>query len=84
MRTDFFLHQGVWVHYLVFGNTEQGYSAKADISLLKTYPAEYAPIRLERVYFSEAEAEAAIIDFCKALIEETQIEAIEKEKEEEI
>ena len=79
MRTDFFLHQGAWVQYLVFGNSERGYTAKADVSLLKCYPAEYIPIRLERIYFSEAEAEGAIIDFCKAFIEESLIEMVEEE-----
>ena len=79
MCTDFFLHQGAWVQYLVFGNSERGYTAKADVSLLKRYPAEYIPIRLERIYFSEAEAEGAIIDFCKAFIEESLIEMVEEE-----
>jgi len=79
VRTDFFLHKGCWVHYGVFGDSERGYSAKADVSLLKHYPAEYVPIRLERIYFSEAEAEGAIIDFCKAFIEESLLEKIEEE-----
>ena len=73
MRTDFFLHHGVWVEYLVFGNSERGYKAKADVSFLKSYPAEYIPIRLKRIYFSEEEAEGAIIDFCKHFIEENTI-----------
>lgn len=70
MRTDFFLHCGAWVHYLVFGNAERGYSAKADVSFLKSFPASYVPIRLERTYARAEEAEAAIIDFCKEFINE--------------
>jgi hypothetical protein len=73
MRTDFFLHKGAWVHYLVFGNSERGYKAKADVSLLKSYPAEYVPIRLENLYATLEEAEGAIIDFCKRFIEENRI-----------
>lgn len=79
MRTDFFLHCGAWVHYLIFGNSERGYSAKADVSFLRAFPAEYIPIRLERIYFNEAEAEAAIIDFCKHFIEENKITVTEEE-----
>jgi hypothetical protein len=75
VRTDFFLHRNCWVHYCIFGNSERGYSAKADVSLLKKFPASYVPIRLERVYFRAEEAEAAIIDFCKEFIEESLIES---------
>ena len=79
MRTDFFLHCGAWVEYLVFGNSERGYKAKANVSLLKSYPAEYVPIRLEQLYATLEEAEGAIIDFCKRFIEESLIEMIEEE-----
>ena len=75
MRTDFFLHNGCWVHYGVFGDAEHGYSAKADLSFLKKFPVSYLPLRLERVYFSFEEAEAAVIDFCKEFIDETLLEA---------
>lgn len=79
MRTDFFLHCGAWVEYLVFGNSKRGYKAKANVSLLKSYPAEYVPIRLEKLYATLEEAEEAIIDFCKAFIEESLIEMVEEE-----
>lgn len=77
MRTDFFLHHGAWVQYLVFGNTERGYSAKADVSFLQAFPVEYIPIRLEKIYCNKAEA--AIIDFCKRFIEENKITLIEED-----
>lgn len=79
MRTDFFVHRGVWVHYLVFGNFERGYSAKADVSLLKSYPASYVPIRLEKLYATAEEAEGAIIDFCKEFIEANEPAVAEEE-----
>ena len=75
VRTDFFLHKSCWVHYGVFGDNERGFSAKADVSLLKKFPASYLPLRLERVYPRAEEAEAAIIDFCKEFIEESLLEA---------
>lgn len=73
MCTDFFLHQGAWVQYLVFGNSERGYTAKADVSFLKSFPASYVPIRLEKLYATLEEAEGAVIDFCKRFIEENRI-----------
>ena len=80
MRTDFFLHKSAWVHYAVFGNFERGYSAKADVSFLKKFPASYVSVPLERAYARAEEAEAAIIDFCKAFIEESLLEGVlEKE-----
>ena len=78
MRTDFFLHKGAWVHYLVFGNRERGYSAKADVSFLENWPVSYLPIRLERLYASVEEAEAAVIDFCKRFIEENGVAVTEE------
>jgi len=73
VRADFFLHQNALVRYLVSGNTERGYKAKADVTFRKSWPAEYVPICLEKIYFTEAEAEGAIIDFCKRFIEENRI-----------
>lgn len=80
MRTDFFLHKGAWVHYAVFGDSERGFRARADVSFLKKFPASYVSVPLERTYARAEEAEAAIIDFCKDFIEESLLEdVLEKE-----
>jgi len=78
VRADFFLHNSALVRYLVSGNTERGYKAKADVTFRKSWPASYVPVCLERIYFNEAEAEAAIIDFCKRFIDENKVTEIEE------
>jgi len=78
VRADFFLHQGALVRYLVSGNTEHGYKAKADVTFRRSWPASYVPVCLEKIYFNEAEAEAAIIDFCKRFIEENRVRETEE------
>lgn len=81
MRTDFFLYRGAWVHYLVFGDGGHGYKAKADVSLPKKHPNACVPIRLEKFYVTSAEAEGAIIDFCREFIEANLEDLIEETAE---
>jgi len=79
VRADFFLHQNALVRYLVSGNAEHGYKAKADVTFRKSWPAQYIPVCLEKVYPFEEEAEGAIIDFCKRFIEENKVTVTEEE-----
>ena len=77
MRTDFFLYEDAWIYYRIFGDNEKGYSARADVSLLKSYPASYVPIDLKVRCTTEEEAEVAIIEFCKKFIKEKILTATE-------
>jgi hypothetical protein len=79
VRADFFLHHNALVRYLISGDSERGYKAKADMTFRKSWPAQYVPICLEKIYPSEEEAEGAIIDFCKRFIEENKITVTEEE-----
>lgn len=56
----------------------RGYTAKADVSLLKEHPNSYVPIRLEKFYMPSEEAEGAIIDFCREFVEENMEDLIEE------
>ena len=78
MRTDFFLYHGAWIHYRIFGDSKTGYSAKADVSLLKSYPASYVPIDLKVRCATEEEAEVAMIEFCKKFIKENGLVVAEE------
>ncbi len=78
MRADFFLHHNALVRYLISGDSERGYKAKADMTFRKSWPAQYVPVCLEKIYLSEEEAEGAIIDFCKRFIEENKITVTEE------
>jgi hypothetical protein len=77
VRGGFFLQLGALVRYLVSGNSGRGYRAKAEITFRKSWPAQYVPVCLEKIYPSEKEAEGAIIDFCKRFIEENKITVTE-------
>jgi hypothetical protein len=77
VRGGFFLHLGALVRYLVSGNSKRGYRAKAEVTFRKSWPAQYVPVCLEKIYPSEEEAEGVIIDFCKRCIEENKITVTE-------
>lgn len=58
-----------------------GYTAKADVSLLKEHPNSSVPIRLEKFYMTPEEAEGAIIDFCREFVEKNLEDLIEETAE---
>jgi hypothetical protein len=78
MRADFFLHNNALVRYIISRDSERGYKARAEMTFRKSWPAQYVPVLLEKIYPSEEEAEGAIIDFCKRFIEENKITVTEE------
>ena len=81
MNVGFFHHKGHEINYFITGNNAMGYSASAKIYPSRTTKVIYIPLQLpEHNYTNSVAAEDAIMQWCKAFIDErlTENETIEE------
>lgn len=81
MNAGFFYYKGHEINYFIAGNDAMGYNASAKIYPSRITKAIYIPLQLpEHNYPNSVAAEDAIMQWCKAFIEErlTENEAIEE------